>query len=134
VSRTYQLASTPNASNDGDSRSFSHATVRRIRAEVLLDCISEVTESQEKFRGLPLGARAVEIADGRTNNYFLTTFGRATRETVCACEAKTEPTLSQALHMLNGNTIQGKVQQGGLVKKLLDAKKQPAEVIESLYV
>ena len=55
--------------------------------------------------GLPLGARAVQIADGSTSNYFLTTFGRATRETVCACEVKTEPTLSQALHLLNGDTV-----------------------------
>jgi len=76
----------------------------------------------------------VQIADGQNRNYFLTTFGRAARDTVCACEAKTEPTLSQALHMLNGNTIQGKVAQGGLIKKLLAAKKQPAEVLETLYV
>src|SRR4029079_14562470 len=55
-------------------------------------------------------------------------------DTVCACEAKTEPTLSQALQMLNGNTIQGKVQQGGAIKKLLDAKKQPVEIVDKLYV
>jgi hypothetical protein len=45
---------------------------------VLLDVISEVTDTPNKFRGLPLGARAVQIADGKTTNYFLTTFGRAT--------------------------------------------------------
>ena len=42
-----------------------------------LDCISQVTETKDKFRGLPLGARAVQIADGNTSTYFLTTFGRA---------------------------------------------------------
>ena len=36
--------------------------------------VSQVTGTQDKFRGLPLGARAVQIADGRTSNYFLTTF------------------------------------------------------------
>jgi hypothetical protein len=76
----------------------------------------------------------VQIADGRTANYFLTTFGRSARDTVCACEATTEPTLSQALHMLNGNTIQNKVTQGGLIKKLLEAKQDPAEVIETIYI
>jgi hypothetical protein len=84
---------------------------------MLLDCISQVTETKEKFRGLPLGARAVQIADGTTSNYFLTTFGRAKRETVCACEAKTDPTLSQALHMLNGDAVHGKIAQGGVVKE-----------------
>lgn len=56
--------------------------IRRIRAEVLLDGISQVTATPNKFKGLPLGARAVQIADGNTSNYFLTTFGRATRATV----------------------------------------------------
>lgn len=39
-------------------------------------------------QGLPLGARAVQIADGNTSTYFLTTFGRATRGTACSCEVK----------------------------------------------
>jgi len=123
TSRTYQLATHTNPSNEGDTRNFAHAMVRRIRAEVLLDCINEVTETKEKFKGLPLGARAVQIADGGTSNYFLTTFGRATRETVCSCEVKMEPNLSQALHLLNGSTVQQKVSQGGIVKRMLDEKK-----------
>jgi hypothetical protein len=134
ASSTYQRTATRNASNELDERNFAHANVRRIPAEQLLDCISQVTGVSDKFQGLPLGARAVEIANGATSNYFLTTFGRAPRDTVCACEAKTEPTLSQALHMLNGNTIQGKIQQGGVVKKLLDAGQSPPQVIESLYI
>jgi hypothetical protein len=134
ASEAYQRSSERNESNAADERNFAHASARRIPAEQLLDCIGQATGAPDKFQGLPLGARAVQIADGRTRNYFLTTFGRSERDTVCACEATTEPTLSQALHMLNGNTIQGKVQQGGAIKKLLDAKKQPAEVIETLYV
>ena len=53
----------------------------------------QLTETQDKFRGLPLGARAVQIADGNTSNYFLDTFGRAKRETVCSCEVQMEPNL-----------------------------------------
>src|SRR5256714_3164142 len=125
-SRTYQLSSVSNESNVGDERNFSHAAVRRIRAEVLLDCVAQVTEAKEKYQGLPLGARAVQIADGRTSNYFLTTFGRATRETVCSCEVKMEPNLSQALHLLNGETVQKKIVDGGLVKRMLvDQKLTP---------
>jgi hypothetical protein len=133
-SHAYQRSAVRNESNASDERNFAHAGVRRIPAEQLLDCVSQVAGSSDKFQGLPLGSRAVQIADGRTTNYFLTTFGRAPRDTVSACEAKTEPTLSQALHMLNGNTIQNKIQQGGAVKKLLDAGKQPAEVIETVYI
>lgn len=133
-SQAYQRSSTRNESNQGDTRNFAHANVRRIPAEMLLDCIGQVTETKEKFRGLPLGARAVQIADGQTSTYFLTTFGRAKRETVCACEANTDPSLSQSLHMLNGDTAHGKVAQGGVVKKLLEAGKSPAQGIESLYI
>src|SRR5688500_7755471 len=76
TSRTYQLATRTNESNELDEKNSSHAAIRRVRAEVLLDVISQATESHEKFRGLPLGARAVQIADGATTNSFLTTFGR----------------------------------------------------------
>ena len=81
TSRTYQLSAVPNATNAGDEANFAKAGVRRIRAEVLLDALGSVTGSAEKLRGLPQGGRAIEIADGRTSTYFLTTFGRATRET-----------------------------------------------------
>ena len=64
LSRTYQLSTQANASNDGDTRNFAQAYLRRIKAETFLDCISQVTETKNKFPGLPLGARAVQIADG----------------------------------------------------------------------
>jgi Protein of unknown function (DUF1549)/Protein of unknown function (DUF1553) len=134
TSRTYHLSTRANDTNAGDDRNFSRANVRRLRAEVLLDCISAVTETKDKFQGLPRGAHAVQIADGAVNNYFLTAFGRATRETVCSCEVKTEPNLSQALHLLNGNTVQNKIDEGGVIKKLLKENKTPEEIMEDLYL
>jgi hypothetical protein len=133
-SETYQRSTDRNESNVTDERNFAHANVRRVPAEMLLDCVVQVTGAYDKFGGLPIGSRAVQIADGGNSNYFLTTFGRAPRDTVCACEAKTDPTLSQALHMLNGGTIGGKIQQGQFVKKSLDAGKAPPEIIESIYI
>ncbi|MDP7013702.1 MAG: DUF1549 domain-containing protein, partial [Verrucomicrobiota bacterium] len=63
TSRTYQLATRTNESNAADSRNFAHGRIRRLRAEVLLDVITQVTQTKNKFKGLPLGARAVQIAD-----------------------------------------------------------------------
>ena len=123
-----------NASNAGDERNFAHALVRRIKAENLLDTISAVTDTKDKFDGLPVGARAVQIADGTRSTYFLKTFGRATRETPCSCEVKMEPTLSQALHLLNGGTVNDKIKQGGLIPKLIATKKSPEERITELYI
>lgn len=133
-SRTYQRSTQRNQSNATDERNFAHANLRRIKAENLLDAISVATDTRDKFKGLPLGARATQIADGATTTYFLTTFGRATRETVCSCEVKMEPTLSQALHLLNGETTNRKIEQGGVIKKLLATRKFPEERIIELYL
>ena len=45
-----------------------------------------------------------------------------------------EPTLSQALHLLNGNTTNQKIQQGGVVKKLIETRKFPEERLVELYL
>ncbi len=83
---------------------------------------------------MPLGARAVQIADGTSSTYFLNTFGRSSRETVCACEATTDPSLSQALHLLNGAAVQGKIQEGGVVQELLATGRTPDQAIRRLYI
>ena len=132
-SRTYQRSTITNETNDGDLTNFSHSTLRRIRAEVLLDVISQITETQNKFRGLPLGARAVQIADGNTSTYFLSTFGRAKRESVCSCEVKAEPNLSQALHLLNGVTVNNKIKSGKVIQKLLDQELSHQEIVTEIY-
>jgi hypothetical protein len=134
ASRTYQLSTEPNDTNAQDDRNFSKAPIRRLRAEVLLDCISQVTETQDKFPGLPRGARAVDIADGNSSTYFLTTFGRTSRTTVCSCEVKVDPNLSQALDLLNGDTLQTKIERGGEVKRLLKQGKTREQIIEELYL
>ena len=133
-SNTYQRATKRNETNETDETNFAHQSIRRIKAESLLDIISQVTNTKDKFRGLPLGSRAVQVSDGATSNYFLTTFGRAKRETVCSCEVKMEPSLSQALHLLNGDTVNGKIKSGGIIKAYADKKVTADEVLTDLYV
>jgi hypothetical protein len=134
TSRTYQRATRAVPGNEKDDRNFSHANLRRIRAEFLLDCISQATGTKDKFDGLPLGSRAVQIADGTTSTYFLTTFGRAKRDTVCTCEVVMDPSLSQALNLINGETVNEKIRQGGLVEGLLKSGRTPEQVVEHLFV
>ncbi len=134
TSHTYQRATPPNESNAGDTRNFARASIRRIKAETFLDCLSHVTETKNKFPGLPAGARAVQIADGSITTYFLTAFGRATRETVCSCEVKLEPTLSQSLALLNGDATTQKIQAGNLIGRRLAEKKMPVDIIDELYI
>jgi hypothetical protein len=133
-SRIYQLSTKTNASNETDTRNFARSQLRRLRAEVMLDVISQTTETKNKFQGLPLGAKAIQIADGRVSNYFLTTFGRAKRETVCSCEVVMEPSLSQALHLLNGDTTNNRIKQGKVVDSSIKAGKKPDQIVDELYL
>lgn len=133
-SKTYQLDTQGTAWNEWDDRNFSHARIRRLRAEILLDCINQVTGMSDDLAGLPLGGRAIEIPGGDSNNYFLETFGRASRETPCSCEVSTSPTLSQALHLLNGENTSGKIAEGDRIGSWLSRGQTPLEVAESIYL
>ncbi len=134
TSHAYQRSTQANESNQTDLENFSHAIPRRMRAEILLDVISQATNTPNKFKGLPKGAKAVSIADGNTSTYFLKTFGRSTRETVCSCEVKLEPNLSQALHLLNGSSTNRRIDDGKIVSGLIASNKSDREVIEHLYL
>ncbi len=132
-SKTYQLATQTNADNAWDDRNFSHARIRRMRAEVLLDCISQVTSTSDRLAGLPLGGRAIQAPDGASNNYFLETFGRASRNTPCTCEVSTSPTLSQALHLLNGESTSGKIAEGKWIDNLAAEGKTTSQIVDAIY-
>jgi hypothetical protein len=133
LSAAYQRSTRSNETNEQDSRNYSKATIRRMRAEVLLDAIADASGNSAKHVGMSEGVRAVEIADAKKTNYFLTTFGRAARENVCARE-EVSPTLSQALHLLTGDTVEGNIRGGNLVGKLLTSGKKPAEIMSELYL
>jgi hypothetical protein len=133
-SAAYQRSSKTNASNGGDKLNFARAQVRRVRAEVLLDAISQITETPNKFQGLPIGARAVQIADGAVSNYFLTTFGRAKRESVASSEVKTDPNLSQALHLMNGDAINDRIRRGRVVERLIADGKSNDVIVTDLFM
>jgi hypothetical protein len=134
-SHTYQMATQPRDPTVTDERNFAYAVVRRLPAEQLLDAISSVTQSQVKFAGLPLGARAVQVADGNSGNYFLDTFGRPPRDSVCTCERRDEPTLAQALHLINGSTVEaGIVAPGGRLDTQLAQEMPPEQIVEELFL
>ncbi|HEX4147026.1 MAG TPA: DUF1549 and DUF1553 domain-containing protein [Pirellulales bacterium] len=142
TSRVYQLSAEPNATNLGDDRQFSRARLRRLRADVVLDAIGQATGIDRGFPLFPPGTKAIQYyprTSGSTEqptagDAFLETFGRSKRGSICSCETKPEPTLSQVLHLMVGGTIQGEVGSCTLVPQLLAAKAQPAEIIEQLYI
>ncbi|MFT5466546.1 MAG: hypothetical protein ACI8UO_001646 [Verrucomicrobiales bacterium] len=141
-SETYQRALKPNATNQSDDRQFSRARLRRLRSDVFLDAMVAATDSEHGFSYFPAGTKAIEYYPrspgdtvlGSYGNSFFETFGRSNRASICACEMKPEPTLSQALHLLVGSTVPGRVGGGRVVSGLLEAGRSPTEIIEEIYI
>lgn len=134
TSRLYQLgARAPGAPID--EQNFSHAMPRAIPAEVLLDSICQATGVPEKFNGWPKGYRAVQVWDNRMPSYFFRIFGRPVRASVCECERSNEPSIAQALHLMNSEEVMSKVRhRDGVARRLALTGKPPRDVIESLYL
>jgi len=141
-SRVYQLSVQPTPSNAGDTRQFSHAHLRRLRADVLLDSVVAVTGVRRNLPNWPAGTKAVEYyprTSGDTGgphvgDPFFATFGRSTRGTICACETKSNPTLSQAMHLVVGDTVRDRLTKGGVVKSLIETKATPEEIVTDLFI
>jgi hypothetical protein len=135
TSRTYQLSAQANEYNRDDSKYFSHAVTRLLTAEQLLDAICTVTEVPEKFPGLPLGTRAIQLPDGEVNHPFLKTFGQPARELACECERESDSNLAQALQLINGPTVNDKVRKAdNRVGRLLAKKVSDREMLDELYL
>ncbi|MBM3290608.1 MAG: DUF1549 domain-containing protein, partial [Candidatus Hydrogenedentes bacterium] len=134
-SYTYQMSTQPRNESVTDKRNFAFQSVRRLGAEQLLDAIAKVTESKVKFPALPLGANAVQVADGNSGNYFLGLFGRPARSTVCACERRAEPTLAQVLHLINGDTMTTALNAPeGRLTKLASSQLTPTQMAEDVWL
>lgn len=134
-SRVYQLSSLANSSNIDDYQNFSHATDKSLPAEVLLDAICQSTGVSEKFNGWPAGYRAIQVWDNRIHSYFFRLFGRPVRATVCECERSDEPSIAQALHLLNSPEIGDKISsRHGTARQLANSDLSNEEIIEELYL
>ncbi len=146
-SETYQRSSKPLPENAADTRFYSRYYPKRLMAEVLLDAFSQVTGVPTEFQtdlrnenaGLggkyPLGIRALQLPDTKIASYFLKTFGRPDREKTCECERTAEPSITQVLHIANGDTINQKLSaKDNRLEKLLAAKTSPEKIIEDAYL
>jgi hypothetical protein len=123
----------PTATNRDDEQNFSRYYVKRLPAEVLLDAVSEVTGVTETFAGFPPGTRAIELWDNRLPSYFLEIFGRPARTSPCECGRSSDPTMSQALHLMNAPEVGQKISDSaGRVARLVQRGASRAEITEEL--
>jgi hypothetical protein len=146
-SRTYQLSERSNALNKDDGKYFSHAITKLLPAEVLLDAMCTATDVPEKYPGFPAGTRAVQLPDGEIfslvganvpyndRHPFMKLFGQPARQLACECEREATTSLAQALEMMNGPTLAGKLREpNNRIGKLLGRKLSDAEMLNELYL
>jgi len=102
---------------------------------VLLDAIDDACGTQERFTGVPLGMRAIELPDSNYPSYFLTTTGRPQRVVACECERASDPNLAQVLHLINGELVTRKLTaKNGRLSRFLNEKTPIDDVIRELYM
>ncbi len=145
-SESYQRSSEPLPGNQTDARHYSRYYPRRLMAETLHDAIAQVTMVPTTFKtedvsnqtaGIPFpaGWRAMQLPDAGTDSYFTRAFGRPDRDQTCECERTAEPSVTQALHLANGDTINKKLaSMQSCVAKALAAKKSPDEMIGDAFL
>ncbi|MEQ9410538.1 MAG: DUF1553 domain-containing protein [Fuerstiella sp.] len=135
-SSTYQLSSDATEFNRADTQNFSSFYPRRLSAELLYDAISQVTETESTFNGIPRGTTAVQLPDNGFNNYFLQVFGKPEAESACECERSVEVNLSQSLHLLNSGDVQNRIRSGSgrAVRLARDQDTSDADKIRELYL
>lgn len=134
-SAVYQRSVETNESNHLDEQNYSHAAWKPLPAEVLADAIAQATGVPDVFNGWPRGYRAIQVWDNQTPSSFFQVFGRPTRQTVCSCERGTEPSMAQALHLMNAPATDSKLRaRSGTAALLAQSSRTPDQIVEELYL
>jgi hypothetical protein len=135
TSYVYGLSSIAGQGNVADTRNHSRYYRTRLRGEVLLDAVSDVTGVPEKLTAMPPGSRATEIWTHRVESPFLDAFGRPNENQDPPCERTMDPTVVQSLHLMNSENLQSKLaSDDGRVAKLAASDLSNREIAEELYL
>lgn len=135
TSYVYGLSSTPNDRNVGDTRNYSRHYRQRLRAEVLLDAVTDITGVPERLDAMPAGSRSIEAWTVRGDSKFLDSFGRPDPNQDPPCERTSDTTVVQALHLMNAPNLNAKiVAENGRAAKLAASTKSTGEIVEELYL
>jgi hypothetical protein len=132
LSQSYQLSSDGASFPLGSERLFARGSQKHLPAQVLVDAISQVTGVTESFDGVKPGTTAVQLVGAQTPSYALDVLGRCGRERNCET-ANVGGGLAQALHLINGSTVNEKI-KGGTLDDMVSKGKTDSEIVRDLYL
>jgi hypothetical protein len=137
TSRAYQRSAAVSQGNAADAANVYHTryTRKRLTAEQLADALDFATGTREKYQGLPSGTRAIQLPDTKVRSFLMDVFGRPARQVTCECERTAQPNIAQALHLLNSDFLNRKIDEPkGRVAALLKDKTPADALVEELYL
>jgi hypothetical protein len=95
--------------------------------------MSQVTGVPTAFPGMPAGTRSLQLPDVRIQSQFLDVFGRPPRIICDAGERSMDPSIAQALHVINGDTLNKKLSNPeGYVSLVLRLGLSDAKILDHL--
>ncbi|MCP4885851.1 MAG: DUF1553 domain-containing protein [Planctomycetaceae bacterium] len=135
LSRTYSHSSLPNETNASDRVNYSRHYRHRLRAEVLMDAVADVTEVATNMQAMPPESRASQVWTHRVDSMFLDTFGRPNENQDPPCERTPDATVTQSLHLMNSPEIDSRIRSDqGRAARLAASEMTAAQIIEETYL
>lgn len=148
-SAAYQRSAVALPENKTDDRFYSRYLIRRLPAEVILDAYATVTGVPTAFTSVnvgssggtagtgdyPPGTRALQLPDTQLVSQFLDAFGRPERGQTCSCERQQDSSVTQALHLANGNTLNDRLRdKKSRIELWLKEKTTDQEAVQRIFM
>jgi hypothetical protein len=149
-SSTYQRSTIPTSSNRSDAALYSHMKLRRMTAEETFDSILVATGHDNGLEGMNINVRelaqkakyidkkqevqwAADLPTPARTGTFMNLFNQPNREQT-AVKRDDTGSISQALELMNGRTINDAIKNSPMAATLLTTKASPQQVIVELYL
>jgi len=131
-SRTYQLSFKTNPTNKLDKNCFSHAYVRPMMAEVVLDVINTALDATDNWgKDIKPNIRAVEVGPSIVQSpagQALKLWGRPPRTSACDCERSADPGLPNKLFLMTDPGVLSKIK--ARASKLIQSKMTNDQILD----
>ncbi len=149
-SSTYQRSTIPTTNNRSDATLYSHMKLRRMSAEEMFDSILVATGHDNGLEGMTLDIKslaqkarytdkkqemlwAADLPTPARTGSFMNLFNQPNREQTTV-KRDDAGSISQALELMNGRTINDAVRNSPLAASLISEKASPQQVITELYL
>jgi len=148
-SAAYQRSSKPLKENAADDRFYSRYLLRRLPGETILDAYADITGVPTPFNQInsaagdastpigtyPAGTRAMQVPDSLVTSRFLDAFGRPERVQTCSCERTSDASVTQALHLNNGHTLNDKLRdKNSVVSRWIANGLTDTEIVDRVFM